>query len=446
MKYAALALSLLFVVGCDEAPPTQAPAPSSAVPLAKAESAAKAAAADVGLCAGYVSDKLPRAMEVLPLPPKGVTFVDPAFGGRVTRITDVDPAEGENAIIKPMYSTIQAWSPFESYLILWHRGVGWELYNGETYEFLEVLDLQSPSDIEHVLWDPWDERYLYYPSNWNLLQRIMRHNVETNVSEVWMDLDAMGLCAAGTASVSLGGDPSGASFMLPGLAVASMHCGNRYMFVELKHKVVSDLLSVEPPPGRLVPFIAPYGQVAFLPTYGTHTVDVLFNIRRPLGAFLGNGHEHGSIGTARTAMDAWYSVVFDPPLGLQPATLQRLDLNTGTVKVIVGEANGWPYPPSGTHISAMSRDLGRVAVSMVGDPAVAIAGTAPLHQEIVLANSDTGEVCRVAHHRSAAGSGSTGWGYWGEPHLGLSPTGNRIVFGSDWHKGSAVNTFVVDLR
>jgi len=78
---------------------------------------------------------------------------------------------------------------------------------------------------------------------------------------------------------------------------------------------------------------------------------------------------------------------------------------------------------------------GWVAVGMVG----AHTGQTVLDNEIVLANVDSGEVCRVAHARTFAGSTSEGrWGYWSETHVVLSPTGTRVLFASDWRGGPTV--------
>ncbi|MFT8131004.1 hypothetical protein, partial [Salmonella enterica] len=85
------------------------------------------------------------------------------------------------------------------------------------------------------------------------------------------------------------------------------------------------------------------------------------------------------------------------------------------------------YPGTDTHISGHAfRAPGWVAVSSVG------------WGELLLANVDTGTVCRVGHHRSPSGD------YWQEPHVNISPTGTRLLFGSDWGSG-AVDSYVVEL-
>jgi hypothetical protein len=109
--------------------------------------------------------------------------------------------------------------------------------------------------------------------------------------------------------------------------------------------------------------------------------------------------------------------------------------------VIVGEETGYPYPPSGTHISAVAhRAPGWVAVSVVGYDA---DGRDVLDNELLLADTNTGAVCRIAHHRSKGKGGPQG--YWAEPHAVISPTATRVLFGSDWGGGPTVDTYVVEL-
>src|SRR5262245_28964952 len=94
-------------------------------------------------CGGLVHDQRMRLLTSLAAPAPGQAVTDPAFGTTIRRITAVSPAEGENAIIKPVYGTVQAWNADESRLVLWHRGRGHELYDGRTYRFLKPLSLVS---------------------------------------------------------------------------------------------------------------------------------------------------------------------------------------------------------------------------------------------------------------------------------------------------------------
>ena len=149
------------------------------------------------------------------------------------------------------------------------------------------------------------------------------------------------------------------------------------------------------------------------------------------------GDEHGNLGRNAAGEDFFAAVQFDSnPAG----TLIVENLQTGEVKPIVSPANGYPYPPSGTHISAVAfRARGWVAVSIVGKP----EGKQVLHQELLLANVDSGRVCRIAHHHSFGKNGR--FDYWAEPHVTISPSGTRVVFASDWDNGNSVDTYVVEL-
>jgi hypothetical protein len=81
-----------------------------------------------------------------------------------------------------------------------------------------------------------------------------------------------------------------------------------------------------------------------------------------------------------------------------------------------------------------------VAVSVVGN----VNGQTTLNSELLLADTNPGgKVCRVAHHRSWGKAGPRD--YWAEPHVVVSPSGTRLLFGSDWGGGATVDAYVVEL-
>jgi hypothetical protein len=360
--------------------------------------------------------------------------VDPAFQTRIRRVTAVSPREGENAIIKPVYGTVQAWNSDESKLLLWHRGQGHELYDGQTYRFLRRLELVSPSDIEQVLWDPVDPDVLYYPSNYNAVPNLMRYRVSTGQSEV---LFRVPFCPVDWGKVlTLGADPMYLSWG-PQSKVIGLMCGDeKFLFDVARGQVVARATI----PSRNAPQPGPSGELAYL---DGRVYNKSLQVLRTLA--LQNPFEHASIGRSATSRhDLFNTVVFDHLPGgsdvRDAGTLVSVDMTTGERRVIIGMATGYPYPPSGTHISSIAhRAPGWVAVSVVGDP----RGPDILHNELLIANVDTGLVCRVAHHRSYAGEGR--WGYWAEPHVVLSPTGTRLLFGSDWGNGASVDSYVAEL-
>jgi hypothetical protein len=440
VRYAFAAVSLVGVVSCGHEPAPSPSPPASTPPattLPPPPTTLPPPSGDAGLCEGFVRDLAPHPLRPLDAPPAGRSITDPEFGTLIRRITGVSPSEGENAVIKPMYSTIQAWNADESKLLLWHRGQGHELYDGRTYAFLRRPRLVSPTDIEQLLWDPTDPDVLYYPSNYNAIPNLMRYRVSTDASDVVRRFE---FCPTGDWGrlLSLGRDPMYLSWG-PASKVIGLVCGEtKFLYDVGRNAVVAQGRNTESPNA---PQPGPSGSVAFFDGW---VLDATLHPQRPLP--LASASEHASIGrSAATGHDLYNAVVFDPPPGGTEAadvgTLVSFDMQTATRKVVVGIATGYPYPPSSTHVSAVAhRRPGWVAVSVVGDP----RGQGVLDGELLLANADTGTVCRVAHHRSWAGEGR--WGYWAEPHVVISPTGTRLLFGSDWGNGSTVDTYVVELK
>jgi hypothetical protein len=219
--------------------------------------------------------------------------------------------------------------------------------------------------------------------------------------------------------------------------VVGLMCGDTKFLYDLGRNTVVGRATIA---SRQAPQPGPSGRLAFL---DGRVYDRSLQPLRTLA--LKNPFEHASIGrSASTGHDLLNTVVFDHLPGgtdqREAGTLVSVDMSTGEKRVIIGMATGYPYPPGGTHVSSIAyRNPGWVAVSVVGDPRV----PGILHGELLVANVDTGVVCRVAHHRSFAGEGR--WGYWGEPHVVISPTGTRLVFGSDWGNGASVDTYVVEL-
>ncbi len=419
---AAFALVGALLACGGSSPPTSPPSEPSTPPAPPTGS--------VDLCSGLVQDQVERAVPPLERPPRLAPITDPAFGTRLVRITDVSPAEGEGAVIKPMYSTTQAWNADESLLILWHRGRGHELYDGRTYAFRRTLPLESPTDIEQVYWDPVDPDVLYYPSSYQARPRLLRFRVSLGTNDLVREFTgAPTSCpVAWDALLSTGNDPQDMSWGAE--RIIGLNCGDTsFLYSIAEDRVLGvmrgDLRGRAPAPSY-------DGMLAY---HRGRVLNQSLEVQRRLDVV--NPGEHSSLG--RGASGPLYAAVdFD---GSPPGTLVVHDMRTGEKRPVISTANGWPYPPSGTHVSGLARTgpLGWFAVSVVGQP----PATCLPCGELLLANADSGTVCRVAHHRSFAGWGR--WGYWAEPHVVLSPSGTRLLFGSDWGDGTTVNTYVVEL-
>jgi len=387
------------------------------------------------LCAGLVTDKVAHPMTALAKPAVGQAVTDPQFGTTIRRITAA-PAGGA---IVPVYSTIAAWNADESRLILYNVGSNrHQLYDGKTYQFIRTLGLVSPTDLEHVLWDPADPDVLYYPSNYNAIPVLYRYRVSTDTNEVVRDFTGLsGMCPRGNWNIilSLGNDPMYLSWA-NGSKVVGLQCGQAFKFLyDIQTDTVLGSMSVAPT--WFAPQPAPSGQLA----YGDGNVyNSSLQVVRALD--LASPLEHASLGQLANGHDTYNAVVFEPGVsGYNVGSLVTFDMTDGSWRVIVGEATGYPYPPTNAHISAMAyKRPGYVSLSVVGNP----SGAGVLDQEILLADTNVGgTVCRVAHHRSWAQFGSAG--YWAEPHAVISPSGTRILFGSDWGNSGTVDAYVVEL-
>ncbi len=375
------------------------------------------------LCVGLVQDKDARPMTNLAKPEVGQTVTDAELGTRIRRITAV-AAKGSNPVIKPMYSTIPAWNADESYLILYEVGGGHRLYDGKTYEYIRKLDIDPP-DMEQVYWHTSDPDILYYVDD----KSFIRYHVAASQKEV---LTTFSFCGD---SASAGGDPMFMSFDSNRIG---LQCGNQ-MFI---YEVSSNSVLSRATTNGLAPQMSASGNLAWLGDTGKVT-DVGLKTLRTLD--LEEPDTHASIGRLPTGEDTWNGHVYDegPDGNDDIGSVVTWDMAKGTSRVIIGPKTGWPYPPGG-HVSAVAtRQPGWVFLSIQGGDNT---GKKLLDMELLLANAATGVVCRAGRHRSFGKDNTKlGESYWAEAHNVPSPSGTRILFGSDWMNGSTVDTYVVEL-
>jgi hypothetical protein len=373
------------------------------------------------LCQGLSQDRLVHAKAALAKPAVGQAVLDPRFGTTLRRITAAAPIPNTDAAIVPVYSTVSAWNADESLLLLYHVGRGHELYHGRTYAFQRLLDI-SPNDVESVYWHTSNPDILLYLSG----KSLMRYRVASRAKET---IRAFTTC---TAPLTAGADPMFTSFDSDRIG---LKCGSTVFVYRISTNTItgSGTSSLDPPK------VAASGLREFSAGW---VLDPALSVQRRLD--LVNPYDHASLGKLANGRDTYNTVAFDPgPAGSGVGSLVTFDMLDGTSRVVVGPATGWPYPPGGTHVSALAyRAPGWVFLSIGGNP----AGTGVLDSTIVVADANTGRACRAAHHRSY-GNNNTRLRvpYWAEPHVVASPTGTRAVFASDWGNGSTVDTYVVEL-
>jgi hypothetical protein len=297
------------------------------------------------------------------------------------------------------------------------------LYDGRSYAFIEELAL-SPPDLEQVYWHTSDPDLLWYVDGTNLI----RYHVSTRVKETVGTFD---FCAA---SASAGSDPM---FMSWDSNRIGLGCGGRVFIWDIALGRATGQGTVSGNPLQ----VAPSGMLAYSGDNGDVTNEKL-EVLRTLD--LAEPYGHASLGRLANGHDTWNGVTYDAgPRGNDDiGSLVVFDLSDGTSRVVIGPKTGWPYPPTG-HISAQAyRQPGWVFVSTIGDH----AGARALDDENLIADTNSGTVCRIGRHRSY-GKDNTHLAepYWAEPHTVPSPSGTRAVFASDWGNGATVDSYVVEL-
>jgi hypothetical protein len=418
-------------------------------------------------CAGVnVRSKARIPYSDLAKPAKGQAVTDPDFGTTIRRITDAQ-ADWGSTIAVPAYPTIQAWNADESLMVLYvthGRHVGWALLNGKTYAFIRWLDI-NPADVEQFYWDTKNPDLLYYVDNTsdNTGKFLIRMHVSSGRKDRLHNFDddiasdrPLAMCA-GTTKISGGEDPFFMSYNndLLGLGCYLNRNGphGAALFGAFSYRISTNTIGHTFPSEAVVPQATPSGKAMY---YYNNEKEI--HVLNPLTdederTIAWNGGEHSDMLLNGAGDDVVAGVQFDGPSG--SGTLMVANLSKGGVTTIIGKAAGDPYPPGGTLISGKAfRKPGWVAVAIVGN----IRKTSTyLDQEILLANIDTGETCRVAHHRSTGNwSDAAQSNYWSQPNVVISPSGTRILFASDWgaarpgssvtaNPDAVVDTYVIEL-
>lgn len=373
------------------------------------------------------NDLEPHPMQDVAKPGYLETIVDPSFGTIIRRISN----GGDGTVTKPMYSTVQAWNADETRMILYDQTNGvHQLLDGKTYAFIRNLDDILPDDIEQLYWDFNQADILYFLDK--RTDDYIKYTVSSGNKEVLVNLRELTGCTGG---LSMGNDVQMPSWDND---VIGFRCENntayayRFSTQKLTTFNIDDVNYTAAMP-------APSGQLFYhnVSSYDTNgNLVTRLNKQKP---------EHSSLGKMANGTDADFTVTFNGgPNGGCLGNIVAYDLNTGDCLPVISEDLGYDYPKSGTHISAVAhKNPGWIAASMIGFEQ---DGVKLLDQELVIARVEPGnvEVYRIGHHRADEDQ----FDYWGEPHAVISPTGTRVLFGSDWsgsEDGKSVESYVVEL-
>ncbi len=375
-----------------------------------------------------VNDLSAHPMQEIAKPAYLNTITDPSFGTTIRRISDAGPG----GVIVPMYSTIQAWNADESLMILYNQSGSYhELLDGMTYQVIRKLDDIKPADLEQIFWDFNDPDIFYYQDRQT--NNFIRYYVKAQVKESLVDLESVLNCNG----IYMGND---IQMMSWDSDVFAFRCNNETSYAyrlstgELTTFNVGDA-------GNTAMSVAPSGNRFY------HKSSVYDKSGNNVMNLNESSTEHSCIGKLANGNDAHFAIAFaQGPQGGCIGDIIAHDLTSGECFPIISQSQGYDYPQSGTHISALAHkntEGGWMAASMVGYDR---NGQALLDQELVIAKAEKGniKVCRIGHHRSDEEE----YDYWGEPHAVISPKGTRVLFGSDWsgsEDGQSVDSYVVEL-
>ncbi len=376
-----------------------------------------------------INDLEVHPMQDIPKPCYLDSYVDPSFGTTIRRITKSNDGE----VVVPMYSTVQAWNADESLMILYDRTKGFHiLLDGRTYQFIRVLSDFKPIDLEQIFWDFNDPDILYYPDIQT--DDFVKYNVRSRDRSIIVNLRDISAC---NGSIEMGND---IQMMSWDSNIFSFRCSNEtaYMY----NISTGDLTSFNiDDVDRVAPAVAPSGERFF------HRNKIYDAEGNPMMNLNKESTEHACIGQLPNGKDGYFSIAFaQGPQGGCIGDIIAHDLETGNCFPVISQSQGYDYPQSGTHISALAHkntEGGWVAASMMGYDK---DGQSLLDQELVIAKAEEGDikVCRIGHHRSDEDE----YDYWGEPHAVISPTGTRVLFASDWsgaEDGKSIDCYVVEL-
>ncbi|MEE9335594.1 MAG: hypothetical protein V3U65_16000 [Granulosicoccaceae bacterium] len=414
-------------------------------------------ASNDNFCKGSISNANSFAVPTMSKPAYLETYNDPSFGGKVTRVTN--SALGE--VNKPAYSTMQAWNADESLLMLYRTGVsggGHKLLDGHTYEFIQDLAF-APADLEQVWWSRTDpDSFFYVSRRASDYGKFNRFDVSANKATEVADFSAI----CGASLPTAGNDVQMQSVDQDLFGFRCQQDDGHYTM--WSYDISTDEV-VAVPIGTGSGWTAwsspvPSASATSFWHQGFVLEPDLQTIRFQLD--LASSNEHSSLGMTHTSDDAYYQVSYgSSPNGCNGDLYQGIghliehNLETGDCRNIISQEQGYPYTTSSTHVSALAYlKPGRVAVSSIGNSSQLSYFSSgieapPLFSEIYVAQTDPEDtvVCRYAHHRSYGKSASNGGyaAYFGEPHATISPSGTRVIFGSDWYDSGSVDSFVLEL-
>jgi len=359
---------------------------------------------------------LPPSYDTLQPPAVGGTYIDPAFGSTIQRVSNAmgtvnASAGGHLTWIENEYSTANAFNSDNSKFILVHESY-FGLYDGVTGLYLSDLPFEINASSE-PRWSRTDNVTLYYHSG----NQLKRYNVSTGgIGVVHTFSEYSSISGNGEMDISLDGD----HFVYVG--------DNEFVFV---YQISTDqkftVFDAGTHPFDSV-YITPNNEVILswcmsgnTRYTGQELFDINMNFLRQVGH--ADGHKHVTRDANGDEALIWTNS--DDPMPIA-------NCNNGIVKIRLADASqtcllqlDWSLA---VHISAPDGN-GTVFVDTEApaNPEPGTSAWVPYTNELLQVKLDGSGTTRLAHHRSRPTSS-----YLWQPKLSASRDGTRLLFASDY--------------
>lgn len=346
---------------------------------------------------------------------------EPDFDTNIQRLTNA-PA---NTAFQPVYSGTQTYNADSSLLLLYQTGEGdvpkgHVVVDAATFEVIAEPDLEGRSDIENISWDPLDPDVLIFQRANELVYLNARTN-EVDDTASFSDCTSIGNGSSPGSTINSSGTV-GFLCALPD-GTSQWHAFNRLD----NRTLVGDIATIEAAP---VPSIS--GD--FFAVAGEQQV-IVFDEALQIVRTVDIEASSFTMAQDRNGKDVLVATVFGGPTA--SGTIVVVDIESGSVDVIIGPDTGYPYPPSGTQLSTAATSA---------PFQVAIATNAPdadgvLVNEIMLLDLDgaNSTLSRLAHHRNDGQPVGT----WpSDSMVAISHDGTSVLFSSNWGT-NAIDTYEI---
>jgi hypothetical protein len=372
-----------------------------------------------------LSDKDVRRPPDLPRPELHASYVDPVFRTRITRITAASQIPGGKVTrVRHYYSKMNPWNADETRAVFTTSDGATILYDTATWKPLKGLKFQS-SDPE-LQWHPTDPNLFYileYAGRSPNVRAMMRYDLRTDEKTLLRDFSEYE-----TVRGKLEGnmDAGGRYYALIGKKGSELQA----FVYDVTKDAVSKKLDVTAKMADDWISVTPSGKYVVL-MGGDHSrvYDIQMNhlLDLPRGSF-----GHADLCTTADGRDVMVYDGADHQLDGN-RNLNMADLATGKVVKLV--RIGWGTTP---HVSCRNTQMPGWALISTQGPDKKYPN---LDFEIFWVKLDgSGEVRRVAHHRSDRENG----GYFAEQHAVASRRGDKIIFSSNWG-GGEISDYLIDL-